>query len=150
MQIWVDADACPGVVRDIIIRAAVKKKIVAVFVANKKLMLPESECVQLIVVSEGPDVADAHIVSNAVISDLVISQDIPLAYALVTKGITVIDPRGKVHTEDNIGDRLSVRDLMTGLRESGEIRGGPQQFGEKEKQAFASSFDRELTRLLRK
>lgn len=149
MRIWVDADACPGAVRDIIIRAAVKKKIESIFVANKQLVLPESPFISVHTVKAGPDIADEYIVENALSSDLVISQDIPLAHKLVSAGITVIDPRGKVHTEENIGERLSMRDLCQELRDSGEIKGGPKQFGEKEKLAFASSFDRELNRILR-
>ncbi len=147
MKIWIDADACPGAVRDIVLKAAVRQKIEIVFVANKGLNLPESPLVSLVKVDAGPDVADQYIVDHASTSDLVVTQDIPLAHILVTAGIVTINPRGDVYTADNIGDRISVRDLMQGLRDTGEITGGPKQFGEKEKRAFASSFDRELTKL---
>lgn len=149
MQIWIDADACPGAVRDIVIKAAVRLKISVVFVANKALILPSGSCISVVKVPDGPDKADEYIVENAKAGDLVVSQDIPLAHSLVNAGIVVIDPRGKVHTEDNIADRLSARDLCQELRDMGELKGGPQPFGSKEKMAFASSFDRELNKLIR-
>ena len=149
MQIWIDADACPGAVRDIVIKAAVRLKIKIIFVANRALILPASAFVGVVKVADGPDKADEYIIENAVVGDLVVSQDIPLSHSLVTAGIVVIDPRGKVHTEDNIGERLSARDLFQELRDIGELKGGPQPFGSKEKMAFASSFDRELTKLIR-
>ncbi|MBS1991745.1 MAG: YaiI/YqxD family protein [Cyanobacteria bacterium SZAS LIN-3] len=149
MKIWVDADAAPGAVKDIVMAAAVKRAVEAIFVANKKLTFPESPLIKFIQVEVSPDAADYLIAADAVIGDLVITQDIPLAHALVTKGVVTISPRGVVFTPDNIGERLSVRDLMQGLRDTGEMTGGPKQFGDKEKRAFASAFDRELTRLQR-
>jgi|ERR1700679_4211981 uncharacterized protein YaiI (UPF0178 family) len=149
MKIWVDADACPGAVRDIVISAAVKRAVEAVFVANKKLTFPETPFVSFQQVAMGPDVADQVIALEAQVGDLVITQDIPLAHILVTNGVSAISPRGVIFCPDNIGERLSVRDLMQELRDTGEMTGGPKQFGDKEKRAFASAFDRELTRLLR-
>lgn len=148
MKIWIDADACPGAVRDIVIKAAVRRQIQILFVANKQLVLPESEFISLVKVEAGADVADMYIQSNAVPGDLVVTQDIPLAHSLVSAGTVVLSPRGEVFTEDNIGERIALRDLCTGLRDAGEITGGPKQFGEKEKRAFASGFDRELAKLL--
>jgi uncharacterized protein len=150
MRIWIDGDACPVAVRDIVIRAAVRRQIPVVFVANNQLVLPDSEHVSFVKVEAGPDLADRYIQENARSSDLVVTQDIPLAHLLVSTGIVVINPRGEVYSENNIGDRLSMRNLCQELRDSGEVSGGPKQFGEKEKKAFASSFDRELTRLFRK
>jgi len=149
MKIWVDADAAPGAVKDIVMAAAVKRAVEAVFVANKKLTIPQSSLISFIQVEVSPDAADYLIAADSQVGDLVITQDIPLAHILVTKGVTTISPRGIIFTPDNIGERLSVRDLMQGLRDAGEITGGPKQFGDKEKRAFASAFDKELTRLLR-
>lgn len=149
MKIWIDADACPGAVRDVVIKAAMRLKVETVFVANKQIAVPESAVFRFQLVPAGPDQADQYIVSQAVAGDLVVSQDIPLAAELVPKGAVVIDPRGTVFTPDNIGERLGVRDLMSELRDTGMIGGGPAPFGEKEKRRFASSFDRELTRLVR-
>lgn len=149
MQIWIDADACPVVVRDITIKAAQRLKVKIVFVANKKILLPGSDLIEQVVVTEGPDKADEYIIENARPGDLVVSQDIPLAHCLVKAKIVVIDPRGRVHTEDNIAERLATRDLLQELRDIGDVKGGPQAFGNKEKQAFASSFDRELNKLIR-
>jgi len=149
MKIWVDADAAPVAVKDVVINAAVKRKIEAVFVANKQLSFPVTALISFRLVPATPDAADQLIADEAETTDLVITQDIPLAHILVTKGVTTISPRGLLFCPDNIGERLSVRDLMQELRDSGEITGGPKQFGDKEKRAFASTFDRELTRLLR-
>ncbi len=147
MRILVDADACPQAVKDIVIKTAVRLQIEAVFVANKSLNLPDSTLIKFILVEAGPDIADGYIKANAEISDLVISQDIPLAHSLVKDGIVVINPRGDVYTEENIADRISNRDLLQNLRDSGLITGGPSPYGDKEKRAFASALDRELTRL---
>lgn len=149
MKIWVDADACPSAVKDIIIIAASRRAVEAVFVANKYLSLPSSVYISFIQVDKRPDAADLYIKENAKQQDLIVSQDILLAHVLIAQGMSVIDPRGKKYTEDNIGQVLATRNLMQGLRDSGEITGGHKQFGEKEKRAFAASFDQELTRLLR-
>lgn len=150
MQIWIDADACPQVVKEIVIRAGLRLTVKMTFVANKPISLPQSELLEAVLVAAGPDVADAYIVEQAQPGDLVVSQDIPLASALVPRDVVVIDPRGVLFHQDNIGERLSVRDLMTSLRDSGSIGGGPAPYGDKEKRQFASTFDRELTRLKRK
>lgn len=150
MRIWVDADACPGAVRDVVLAASYKRKIETIFVANKQLTLPVSDLVQFILVGNAPDAADAYIIEQAVRGDLVITQDIPLAHPLVRREIVVISPRGVVFDDDNIGERLSIRDMMQDMRDAGMVTGGPKQFGEREKRDFASSFDRELTKLLKK
>lgn len=150
MKIWVDADACPHVVKDIVIRTAVRLQIEAVFVANKTLHLPDSDLISLEIVKAGPDQADKHIALHAQNLDLVITQDIPLAHILVKCGIVVINPRGDVYTEANISERIAARDLLQSLRDTGLITGGPSQYGQKEKHAFASALDRELTRLLKR
>lgn len=149
MKIWIDADACPGAVRDVVVKAAMRLSVHTCFVANKQIQVPQSDLFSFQLVPAGPDEADKYIVSHAVAGDLVVSQDIPLAAELVPKGAVVIDPRGTVFTPDNIGERLGVRDLMSELRDTGMIGGGPAPFGEKEKRRFASSFDRELTKLVR-
>ena len=147
-KIWVDADAIPGPVKEIILNASVKRSISVTFVANKPIALPISERVSFVLVNLGPDAADHYIAENAGGDDLVITQDIPLAHTLLKKGVTAINPRGGKFTEDNIGERLSMRDLKETLRDQGEMTGGPSAFGQKEKRAFAATFDRELTRML--
>jgi uncharacterized protein YaiI (UPF0178 family) len=148
--IWVDADAVPGPVKDIVLAAALKRMIPTVFVANKLIALPISPLISFVQVNKTPDAADYYINEQAAEQDFIITQDIPLAHLLVRRGLTVINPRGDRFTEDNIGERLSIRDLMQHLRDGGEMTGGPAKFGDKEKRAFASSFDRELTRLLKR
>ena len=146
MKIWVDADACPGAIKELIIRVARRLKIPTVFVANKFISLPESAYVSTIRVAMGPEVVDDTIAQAAETGDFVITQDIPLASLLVPKGITVINPRGELYTTDNIRERLSIRNFMQDLREAGEITPGPREFGQKEKQRFSDTLDRELTR----
>jgi len=149
MKIWVDADACPGPVKEIILRAAERLKVLVVFVANKPLVLPRSELFSTVQVGKGLDVADAYVSANAQRGDLAVTQDIPLAAALVKKGVVVMDVRGEPFTEDNIDERLSVRNFMQGLREGGVVTGGPAGFGPQDRQRFAGTFDRELSRLVR-
>lgn len=150
MKIWVDADACPGPVRDIIVRAAQRLQVPTVFVANKRLNLPRSEFVSSVQVGAGLDVADGHIAAGAQAGDLAITQDIPLAALLVPKGVVAIDPRGELFSEENIAERLSVRNFMQELRESGVMTGGPGGFSAQDRQQFAAALDRELTRLRKK
>jgi uncharacterized protein YaiI (UPF0178 family) len=148
--IWVDADAVPGPVKDTVMAAAKRLNVSAVFVANKEIFLPPYECLSCVVVPAGADEADRHIADAAGAGDLVVTADIPLAHMLVAKDVTTIDPRGGKFTADNIGNMLSSRELMQHLRDSGEMMGGPKPFGDKDKRAFAATFDRELTRLLRR
>jgi hypothetical protein len=149
MRIWVDADACPGPVRDILLRASQRLKVPAVFVANRALSLPRTELVSTVQVGAGLDVADQHIATSAQKGDLAVTQDIPLAALLVPRGVVVLDPRGELFTEENISERLSVRNFMHELRESGVMTGGPSGFSAQDKQRFAAALDRELSRLLR-
>jgi uncharacterized protein YaiI (UPF0178 family) len=149
MKIWVDADACPGAVKEIVIRAANRLAISAVFVANKSLHVPPSPHVSTTRVSLGADVADSYIAKEASAHDLAVTADIPLAAALVRKGVVVIDPRGSLFTEENIGEALALRNFMHELREGGTVTGGPRGFGPRETQRFASAIDQELTKALK-
>jgi uncharacterized protein YaiI (UPF0178 family) len=149
MRIWVDADACPRAILDIILRAALRRGVAVVFVANKDLPLPSNPLISSVRVQRGADIADAHIAANTQAGDMVITHDIPLAAQLVAIGAIVIDPRGDLYDEDNIRERLSIRNFMHQLREDGVRTGGPAAFGQKSRQHFADTFDRELTRALR-
>lgn len=151
MKIWLDADAAPRDVKDIVARAALRLEMEALFVANHRLQTPANNpFVQALRVGGGPDVADDHIVEHAVTGDLAITADIPLAARLVEKGVATLDPRGVEYSEANIGERLSIRDFMDQLRSTGVETGGPSSWGTKDKQAFAAAFDRLLTRLIRR
>jgi uncharacterized protein YaiI (UPF0178 family) len=150
MKIWVDADACPGDIKELIIRTAKRLKIPAVFVANKYISVPDSAYVSTVRVEMGPEVVDAYIAQYGEACDFAVTQDIPLASALVPKGVTVINPRGELYTEENIRERLSIRNFMQDIREAGVITPGPKQFGQREKQRFSDTFDRELTKCIKR
>jgi uncharacterized protein len=147
MRIWVDADACPGAIKEIIIRAAMKRLVLTVFVANKEIHLPVSPYLSAIRVPLGADVVDQYIVQEAKINELVISQDIPLAAQLVSAGINVISPYGVLFTDSNIAAKLAMRNFSQELRDMGHNTGGPKPLGEKEKRQFSNMFDQVLTRL---
>ncbi|MEI8388880.1 MAG: YaiI/YqxD family protein [bacterium] len=149
MNIWVDADACPSEIKDIIIKAALKRCIQTVFVSNKIISIPQSPFISTVKVSQGPDVADEYIAENANNADLVITQDIPLAAMLVPKGIVVISVHGVLFTHANIGERLSVRNFMSELRDTGIQTSGPRPFSTKDKQKFANTFDQQLVKRLK-
>jgi uncharacterized protein YaiI (UPF0178 family) len=149
MRIWVDADACPGAIKEIIIRAANRVKQPAVFVANKTLHLPASPHLSTVRVGQGADVADAYIAGAAAAGDLAVTADIPLAAALVAKSVVVIDPRGSLYSEENIGEALALRNFMHELREGGAVTGGPSGFGPREAKQFAAIFDQQLAKALR-
>ncbi len=144
MIIWVDADSCPKRVREIICRAAERTGVTARFVANRNIPLPKG-CYRESVIS---DDADAHILAAVSQEDLVVTRDIPLAAKIVEREVCVMNDRGTRYTHENIGERLSVRDYMKDLRESGAVLSSSDQFGRPERAAFAATFDRELTRLL--
>jgi hypothetical protein len=146
MQILVDADAFPHVIKDILIRASARFHVPLVFVSNKPVRVERSVNISSIVVPAGPDLADDHIVELAQPGDLVITDDIPLADRVVAKGGFAINPRGKLYTEDNIKDRLALRDLMNKLRDGGMITGGPSVFSRKDRQAFANQLNSFLSR----
>jgi uncharacterized protein len=145
MQIWVDADACPGEVKELLYRAARRTETKVTLVANQRLSIPKSEFIDSLLVTTGANVADQRIVELAEPGDLVITADIPLAAQVVAKGAQALNPRGEIYTEANVGERLAVRDLLDELRGGGQITGGPSSFGVKEKQAFANQLDRWLT-----
>ena len=145
-MIWIDADAAPRDVKEIVFRAAKRLSISATMVANQRLVPPsDNPHVSAVCVDGGPDVADRYIAEHAVKGDIAITADIPLAAILVEKGLTVLDPRGELYSEENVNERLSVRDFMDSLRSSGVATGGPKPFGGRDKQTFADSLDRVLT-----
>lgn len=151
MTIWIDADATPRDVKEIVFRAAKRLSIHTILVANRRLDPPPGNpMISAVRVDGGPDVADQHIVDHSAAGDLVVTQDIPLAALLVPKGVVVLDPRGEEHTEETIGERLSIRDLMESFRGAGMLTGGPAPFTARDKQAFASALDRALTRMNRR
>ena len=149
MQIFVDADAFPNGVRDILIKASLRLKIRLIFVANKPLRLEKLANLSLILVPEGPDVADDRIVELVQPGDLVITADIPLADRVVTKKAFAMNPRGKLYTEHNIKERLAMRDLFNELRDNGMMTGGPAAFNKKDRQNFANQLDSFLIRQLK-
>ena len=150
MKLWVDADAAPRDVKEIVLRAADRLRIEVVLVANSRMPLPPGhQFASAVRVEGGPDVADRYIAEHATAGDVAITADIPLASLLVAKRVVVIDPRGVVYDAENIGERLAVRDFMDGLRGAGVETGGPKGYGPKEKQAFAGALDRALTRGMR-
>jgi uncharacterized protein YaiI (UPF0178 family) len=146
MRIWVDADACPKLIKEIIFRAAIRSKTMTILVANQPLQTPKSPYIQTIQVSSGFDVADSRIIEELESNDLVITADIPLADAVIKKGGSAIDPRGKLYTSDNIKQTLSIRNLNAELRGAGMLTGGPPTLGVKDTQAFANSLDRFLAK----
>jgi uncharacterized protein YaiI (UPF0178 family) len=151
MKLWIDADAAPRDVKEIVFRASERLALPTVLVANQRVVLPPGHAyLSAVRVDGGPDVADRHIAAEAEAGDLAVTADIPLAAILVAKGVLVLDPRGTEYTSENVGERLTVRDFMEGLRGAGVETGGPQGYGPREKQAFASALDRMLTRALRK
>jgi len=151
MRVWIDADAAPKEVKEMVFRAAKRLEVEAVLVANSWLTGPPGNpFVSAVRVEGGADVADLHIAAHAEPGDIAVTADIPLAARLVEKSVTAIDPRGDEYTEENVGERLAVRDLMDGLRGAGMLDpGGPRPYGPKDRQAFAATLDRVLTRALR-
>ena len=151
MKIWVDADAAPREVKEIVFRAAKRLGIDTVLVANQRLQTPAGNPrVTAVWVDGGPDVADQYIAAQAQPGDLVVTQDVPLAAQLVPMEVAVLDPRGDEHTTETIGERLSVRDFMDAMRMAGAITGGPRPYDARAKQAFAAALDRALARLTRR
>ncbi len=145
MKIWVDADACPGVVRDILFRAAVRTGTELTLVANQPLSAPAVDNITTLQVPRGFDAADDEIVRRLEPGDLVITGDIPLAAEVIEKGGHALSPRGELHTTENIRARLNMRDFLDTMRASGvDTGGGPAAFGQRDKQAFANSLDRFL------
>lgn len=149
--IWIDADAAPRDVKEIVYRAALRVEVSTLLVSNQRLSTPANNPhVSTVRVAGGPDEADRHIVEHAAAGDLAVTANIPLAADLVEKGVVVLDHRGEAYTEENVRERLSIRDFMDQLRSTGVETGGPKAYGQRDKQAFANAFDRALTVALRK
>ncbi|NDV22076.1 YaiI/YqxD family protein [Desulfovibrio sp. JC022] len=148
MQIWVDADACPKAVKEILFKTVMRREVKLTLVANQYMNFPTSPFIDMIKVGAGFDVADNEIVKLCNPGDLVITADIPLADKIVEKGATGLNPRGELYTEDNIKSILSMRNLMEELRSAGTVSGGPAAFSPKDKQNFTNQLDKFLTRSL--
>ena len=144
MKIWVDADACPGVIKEILFRAAERRRMQMTLVANQPMRVPPSPYIRFTQVAAGFDVADRHIAEQVGTHDLVITADIPLAAAVIDKGAHALNPRGELYTKDNIRERLSMRNFMDELRGSGVATGGPAPLGPRDREAFANALDRLL------
>lgn len=149
MRIWIDADACPNMIKEVVYKTSGRLKIPVTLVANAHLQIPLTPLVNFIKVDQGADVADQYIVDNALDTDLVITADIPLAALLVEKDVTAINPRGETYTEENISERLSVRNFMQDLRDSGMDTGGPPPLGPKDKEKFTNALDRLVTKMIK-
>ncbi len=147
MRVWIDADACPRLARDQVVKFALKRGFEVVLVAGQPVARPNFACVRLVVVPSGPDAADDHLVEQAEPGELVICSDVPLAARLVKKGVAALDPRGREFDERNMGERLAVRNLFTDLRDQGQMGGGQAAYSDRDRQAFANALDRILTRL---
>jgi uncharacterized protein len=141
MKIWVDADACPKPIKEILFRAAERTAVQTVFVANRPVQIPRSAHISTLRVASGQDVADNEIVRQLAAGDLVITADIPLAAAVLGRGGHALDPRGELYSAETIGGRLNVRDFMETLRSTGVETGGPATFCQSDRQAFANQLD---------
>jgi len=144
LQIWIDADACPNVIKDVLFRAVKRRHLPLVLVANRSIATPPSQFIKAVQVAGGFDLADSYIVQQCQANDLVITADIPLAAEVVAKQAYALNPRGELYTQENIKEHLAMRDFMTGLRDTGQASGGPSAFGQRDKQAFANALDRLL------
>jgi len=145
MKIWVDADACPVVIKEILFRAAERVKIEVTLVANQSVQIPKSRYINFVHVAQGFDVADNEIVKRLSAGDLVITSDIPLAADVIEKQGVVLSPRGERYTAENIKSRLSMRDFMESLRSSGVNTGGPAAMNQNDRKSFADCLDKWLT-----
>ena len=143
-RIWVDADASPKAVKEILYRASERTKIPVTFVANQFLEVPRSSLIFAVKVASGFDSADNYIVEHSTKGDIAITQDIPLAAELVAKGCVVLNPRGERYTKENVRERLNMRDFMDSLRSSGVQTGGPEAFSKKDRMTFANALDNVL------
>lgn len=149
MKIWIDADACPKMVKEVIFKASARLKVPVCLVANSFMAVPLHPTISFVQVDQGADVADFYIAENCTSSDLVITADIPLAALIVEKEAIAINPRGEVYTEENMSERLSMRNFMQDLRDGGLDTGGPPPLGPKDKEKFANSLERILTKMLK-
>lgn len=148
MQLWVDADACPVPVKDVLFRVSEKRRVPLVLVANQHIRTPTLPWIRCVVVEKGFDMADNYLVANTRAGDLVVTQDIPLAAELVGNQVAVITPRGDILDKQNIGQRLSTRNLMESMRNDYQLNSRSPSFDARDKQAFANALDRQLARLL--
>ena len=146
MRIWIDADACPGPIKDILFRAAERKRVESILVANRCLKIPRSPFIKALQVKAGFNGADARIIDSLEPGDLVITADIPLAAEVVAASATALNPRGTLYTEDTIQEHLARRNFMDEMRSAGAITGGPSALSKVDLQAFANQLDRFLTR----
>lgn len=146
MRIWVDADACPAAIKEILFRASERTGMELTLVANQPLKVPPSPRIKTLQVASGFDVADNRIVAELDPGDLVVTADIPLAAEVVAKGGAALNPRGELYTAENVRECLAMRDMAEELRSSGMLTGGPPAFGKKDRQAFANQLDRILAR----
>ena len=146
MKIWVDADACPVVIKDILFKAARRTGVQTTLVANQPVSIPPSPNIDFIRVRSGFDVADNEIVRRLDSGDLVVTSDIPLAAEVIEKGALALSPRGELYTRENVKSRLNMRDFLDSLRSSGVVTGGPPALSQSDRQAFANHLDRWLTK----
>jgi uncharacterized protein YaiI (UPF0178 family) len=149
MHIWVDADACPADVKDLVFRASRRLSLPVKLVSNRTMYVPPAALVTLVLVAKEVDAADQYIVQHVAPHDLVITADIPLAASVIAKHAVALDPRGEVYTPENISERLAVRNLMQELRTTGMVQGGPAPLSTTDRQKFADALHRSLTRLLK-
>lgn len=149
MKIWVDADACPVVLREILFKAATRVQVLLVLVANQPIRVPSSEWISAMQVASGFDVADDEIVKRVASGDLVITSDIPLAAEVIDKGALALNARGELYTLDTVKARLNMRDFMDTMRSSGVHTGGPAALSQADRREFSNQLDRILTRYLR-
>lgn len=145
LQLWMDGDACPAVIKTILYRAAQRRELMLTVVANQRFSIPKSPWIQFVEVEAGFDVADSEIVDRIQAGDIVVTADIPLAAEVVAKNALALDPRGTLYSEKNISDRLQLRDMMAAIRDTGVETGGPPPFKAKDRQNFANQLDRLLT-----
>src|ERR1700722_13737531 len=143
-KIWIDADACPKAVKEIVFKTSRRLNINIILVANSYQIIPKSDLIKLIVVNKGFDAADQHIIDQVEIHDIVITADIPLAAKVLKKKAIALNPRGEIYNENNIGSILSMRDFMKEMRDGGSITGGPAPFGPKDIKQFADSLNKLL------
>jgi uncharacterized protein YaiI (UPF0178 family) len=146
LRIWIDADACPNPVKEIVFRASKRLNVPVTLVANRPLKTPPSRLINAIQVSQGIDMADHYLLQHTTDRDLVITADIPLAACLVERGVPALNPRGELYTENNVRERLASRNLMEELRATGMAGGGPAPYNDRDKQSFANSLDRWLVK----
>lgn len=146
MKIWVDADACPGQIKELLYRAAKRTSTQVTLVANQPLHTPRSEFIDSLLAPTGANAADRRILELLEVGDLIITADIPLAAEVVAQGGEALDPRGQLYTNTNVGERLAMRNLLDELRADGQVTGGPANFNAKDRQEFANQLDRWLTK----